>query len=359
MPALAKCKQSWQVSCILYLGSSQEYDGRLSIGLPTALILVMNQDHTSLLHEPAVPGFIYGLGSTMQTLNDMASEIARTDIPVLIVGESGTGKDAYAKLIHRLSPKSESRLKKINCASFEPGELFGNYRQSGQPFALADSYGTFYLDNLQELEAASQRELLSRLPDGENLDANEQPSVRFISSTAGSLESEVEAGSFRRELYFRLNGVCLRLPPLRERREDIPALVDYFLNKHSTLLNKVAPPISEKAFQTLSSYHWPGNIRELENLARKLVVFGDVQVALNDLQIAVFASFAPAESSQGGSLKVAARAASKKAERELIMQALERTRWNRKRAARELQISYKSLLYKIKQIGVSNGKRES
>jgi len=339
--------------------SSEECGGQPSVGLPLTSILTMDQDHATVLHEPVAPGFIYGLGSTMQTLNEMASEIARTHIPVLIVGESGTGKDAYAKLIHRLSPKSESRFKKINCSSFEPGELFANYRQSGQSFALADSYGTFYLDNVQELEAASQRELLSRLPDGENLDANEQLSVRFISSTAGSLESEVEAGSFRRELYFRLNGVCLRLPPLRERKEDIPALVDYFVNKHSTLLNKVAPSISEKAFQTLSSYHWPGNIRELENLARKLVVFGDVQVALNDLQIAVFASYAPAESSQGGSLKVAARAASKKAERELIMQALERTRWNRKRAARELQISYKSLLYKIKQIGVSNGKRES
>ena len=319
----------------------------------------MDQDHATVLHEPAVPGFIYGLGPTMQTLNDMASEIARTDIPVLIVGESGTGKDAYAKLIHRLSPKSESRLKKINCASFELAELFGHYPQSKQLLALPDSYGTFYLDNVQELDAASQRELLSHLPDGESLDAKGQPSARFISSTVGSLESEVEAGSFRRELYFRLNGACLRLPPLRDRKEDVPALVEYFVNKHSTLLNKVAPPINEQAFQTLSAYHWPGNIRELENLARKLVVFGDVQIALSDLQIAAFASNTPVGPSQGGSLKVAARAASKKAERELIMQALERTRWNRKRAARELQISYKSLLYKIKQIGVSNGKHES
>ena len=319
----------------------------------------MNQDHATILHEPAVPGFIYGLGSTMQTLNDMAGEIARTDIPVLVVGESGTGKDAYAKLIHRLSLRSESRFKKINCASFAPSEFSGQFRQSRQLPTLADSYGTFYLDNVQELDAASQRELLSHLSDGETTDPQVQTSVRFISSTAGSLESEVEAGSFRRELYFRLNGVCLRLPPLRERKEDIAALLDYFVNKHSTLLNKVAPPINDKAFQNLSEYHWPGNIRELENLARKLVVFGDVQIALNDLQISAFASYAPVGLTHGGSLKVAARAASKKAERELIMQALERTRWNRKRAARELQISYKSLLFKIKQIGVTNGKHES
>ena len=302
-----------------------------------------------------MPGFVYGLGPTMQTLNDMAGEVARTDIPVLVIGESGTGKDAYAKLIHRLSLKSEFLLKKINCASFEPEELFGQLRQSRQPLAR---HGTFYLDNVQELDTVSQRELLSHLPDGENLDSKELPSVRFISSTTGSLESEVEAGNFRRELYFRLNGVSLRLPPLRERKEDIPALVEYCVNKHSTLLNKVAPQLSEQAFQSLSAYHWPGNIRELENLARKLVVFGDVQIALNDLQMAGVVSSASGGASQGGSLKVAARAASKKAERELIMQALERTRWNRKRAARELQISYKSLLYKIKQIGVSNGKHE-
>jgi DNA-binding NtrC family response regulator len=319
----------------------------------------MNQNHATIIQEPLLSGFVYGLGATMQTLNDMAGEIARTDIPVLVVGESGTGKDAYAKLIHRLSFKGGSRFTKINCASFDPADFFGQLRKSRQSDPPVDSCRTFYLDNIQEMDAVSQRELLSHLSDGESLDLNEEPSARFISSTAASLELEVEAGRFRRELYFRLNGVCLRLPPLRERKGDIPVLMDYFVNKHSVLLKKVAPPINDKAIQTMSAYHWPGNIRELENLARKLVVFGDVQLALNDLQIAGAVNYAAPESSLGGSLKVAARAASKKAEREMIMQALERTRWNRKRAARELQISYKSLLYKIKQIGVSNGKHES
>lgn len=319
----------------------------------------MSHDHTTVLHESATPGFVYGSSPATQTLNEMVAEIARTDIPVLIVGESGTGKDAYAKLIHRLSVMSHSRLKKINCASFDPVELFGQLRLSAQSPSAADTCGTFYLDNVQELDVASQRELISHLPDGERLDSGEQSIVRFISSTAGNLESEVEAGTFRRELYFRLNGVCLRLPSLRERKEDIPALLDHFVGKHAALLGKAAPHITDRALQTMSAYHWPGNIRELENLARKLVVFGDIQIALNDLQAATFAPNAPAGPAQGGSLKVAARAASKKAERELIMQALERTRWNRKRAARDLQISYKSLLYKIKQIGVSNGKHES
>lgn len=318
----------------------------------------MNHHRTSVQDEPAIAGFVYGLGPAMQALNDMVAEIARTDIPVLVVGESGTGKDAYAKLIHRLSLKNETPLQKINCASFDPGQLLSQMRQSNPRFTTADPPGTLYLDNVQDLDMACQRALLSLLPDGESIDSKDEFSLRLISSTARSLESEVEAGRFRRELYFRLNGACLRLPPLRERMEDIPVLAEYFLNKHSTALKKKAPPLSNKAIQTLTAYHWPGNIRELENLARKIVVFGDVQLALNDLQTASIVTGRTAVVAQGASLKVAARAASKQAERELIMQALERTRWNRKRAARELQISYKSLLYKIKQIGALNGVHE-
>ena len=173
----------------------------------------------------------------------------------------------------------------------------------------------------------------------------------MISSTPRSLESEVEEGRFRRELYFRLNGACLRLPPLRERSEDVPALAEHFLNKHAALLKRKRPPVGTKQMQDLVAYHWPGNIRELENLARKIVVFGDVQMVLNDLHSTWMAEHVPVENGPRASLKVAARAASQRAEREMIMQALERTHWNRKRAARELQISYKSLLYKIKQIG--------
>jgi len=232
-------------------------------------------------------------------------------------------------------------------------------RQSNPCFTTADPSGTFYLDNVQELDMACQRALLSILPDGESADSKDEFCLRLISSTTRNLESEVEAGRFRRELYFRLNGACLRLPPLRERTEDIPVLAEYFLNKHSTALKKKAPLLSNKAIQTLTAYSWPGNIRELENLARNMVVFGDVQMALNDLQTHSIVTGRPAVVAQGSSLKVAARAASKQAERELIMKALEHTRWNRKRAARELQISYKSLLYKIKQMGAFDGDREN
>ncbi len=303
------------------------------------------------MEAPATDGFVYGVSPTMQTVNEMAAEIARTDIPVLIVGESGTGKDAYARLIHRLSLKSELRLQKIDCATFDPTQLTTQMRQSSQGFLSPEAYGTIYFDNVQELGIASQRALLSLLPDEQSSDRKEEKCCRVISSAPRSLESEVEEGRFRRELYFRLNGACLRLPPLRERAEDIPALTEHFLNKHAAHLKRKQPPVGNKAMQDLVAYHWPGNIRELENLARKMVVFGDVQLVLNDLHSTWISGHAPIESGSRASLKVAARAASKRAERELIMQALERTHWNRKRAARELQISYKSLLYKIKQIG--------
>jgi two-component system response regulator AtoC len=214
------------------------------------------------------------------------------------------------------------------------------------------------LDNLQELDAAAQRTLLSWLSDSEDTEPGTEQGMRLISSATSNLESEVELGRFRRELYFRLNGACLRIPPLRERVEDIPLLAEHFLGKYSTAFNKNAPQLNQAAAQALREYHWPGNIRELENFIRKAVLFGDFQIALKELQFVGLGTSKPGASTQCSSLKVAARAASKKAERELILQALEHTHWNRKRAARDLQISYKSLLYKIKQIGVSEKKQE-
>ena len=311
----------------------------------------MDQQQTHVMETTTIDGFVYGVSPTIQAVNGMAAEIAGTDIPVLILGESGSGKDAYARFIHRLSAKRELRLQKIDCATFEPTQLAGPMRQSSRSPLPEEACGTIYFDNVQELGVESQRALLSLLPDEQNSDRKGE-CVRVISSTPRSLESEVEEGHFRRELYFRLNGACLRLPPLRDRAEDVPALAEHFLNKHAALLKRKRPPLGNKQMQDLVAYHWPGNIRELENLARKIVVFGDVQMVLNDLHNAWMADHVPAvDNGPRTSLKVAARAASQRAEREMIIQALERTHWNRKRAARELQISYKSLLYKIKQIG--------
>lgn len=298
--------------------------------------------------------FVAGRSASVQSLNDLVAEIAKTNIPVLLVGESGTGKEIYARLIHRLSGLGETSLKKVSCASLEAAKLLEEIREESHPrgTGLTESARTVFLDAVHELDAACQRVLLSLLPDGEPGTLSGQSSSRFICSTSRNLEKEVEAGRFRRELYFRINGVILRLPPLRQRKEDIPTLLDYFLARHSNELKKDIPPIPGDAHELMASYEWPGNIRELENLARKIVAVGNPAIALGDLHATHLGVSMLGDPTHVTSLKVAARAASRRTERELILQALERTHWNRKRAARELQISYKSLLYKIKQIGV-------
>jgi two-component system, NtrC family, response regulator AtoC len=309
---------------------------------------------TRTLEQVAGAGFVYGQGASVHSLDSLVADIARTNIPILLVGESGTGKEVYARLIHKLSGLGEAPLKKVSCAALDAERLLAEVREE----FLADRDGgetvarTVFLDGVHELDAACQRVLLSLLPDGEPSARNGEKLLRFISSTSRNLEKEVEAGRFRRELYFRINGVILRLPPLRERKEDIPALLEYFVSKHSNELKKNTPELSSDARELLVSYDWPGNIRELENMAKKIVAVGNPTLALADLHATRATVPITGESAHISSLKVAARAASRRAERELILKALEQTHWNRKRAALELQISYKSLLNKIKQIGI-------
>jgi two-component system response regulator AtoC len=188
--------------------------------------------------------------------------------------------------------------------------------------------------------------------------------MRVISSTTRNLEEEMKSGRFQEELYYRINGVHLRLPPLRDRSEDIPALLEFFFKKYASLFERSEPKISDATMSLLLRHSWPGNIRELENVARKIVALGDEHLATHDLSVgngskapdphtgvsrisATVYSHVPTRS-----LKEAARAASRVAERAMILDQLERTHWNRKKAARELQISYKALLYKLKQLGL-------
>jgi two-component system, NtrC family, response regulator AtoC len=302
-------------------------------------------------------GLVRGQAAGVRSLNALVEEIARTDIPVLLVGESGTGKEVYARLIHRLSGLSEVPLKKVSCAALEAGRLLAEACLAGDADREV-SPRTLFLDGVHELDAVCQRALLSLLPDGEPKGSTGKTIPRLISSTSRNLEKEIAAGRFRRELYFRISGVVLRLPPLRERKEDIPALLEYFFQKHSTELKKNTPELTGEALKLVESCDWPGNIRELENLAKRIVAVGDATLALADLRATRVAVDVNEESWRASSLKVASRAASRHAERELIENALERTRWNRKRAAQDLQISYKSLLYKIKQTGLEGKKTE-
>jgi two-component system response regulator AtoC len=173
---------------------------------------------------------------------------------------------------------------------------------------------------------------------------------RFICGTSRELEPEVKAGKFREDLYYRISGVCLRLPPLRQRKEDIPVLRDWFLRAAARDFCRAVPVLSPETQSFFLQYSWPGNIRELKDAARAIVALGDETLAMGGLR-SLLRRVDRGGNGEKISLKDAARAASREAERELILQVLTRTRWNRRRAAQELQISYKALLYKLKQIG--------
>ena len=311
-----------------------------------------------LPEELATAGVVCGRGASVRSLHALVADLARTDIPVLLIGESGTGKEVYARLIHRLSGSGETVLKKVSCTALDAPGLLRQVQEGLQPGRGEARTRTLFLDGVDELDPACQRVLLSLLPDGDPKSGAETM-ARLISSASINLEKEVETGRFRRELYFRINGAILRLPPLRDRKEDIPALLEYFLTKHAGELKSKTLVLDSVALELLTSYDWPGNIRELENMAKKILALGDAKVALDDLRAAPVN--VPKSSHNGGvsSLKIAAREASRRTEREMILKALEGTHWNRKRAARELQISYKALLYKIKQIGVQESESEA
>jgi two-component system response regulator AtoC len=302
------------------------------------------------------PGFVYGRSEAILPVNSIVGEISRTDIPVLVEGESGTGKDVYARLIHQLSALRELPLVKLNCTVLEPGELLSRVKTSlaaNCAGGAQESAGTLYLDGIDELDLDCQRVLLAMLQERE-MSSGGAMGFRLICTATKNLDREIGLGRFRRELYFRINGACVKLPALRHRKEDVTALMEYFLEKHAAEVGKRIPILSADEEELLRSYDWPGNIRELANLARKMVALGQSRAAITELKRPEPVRSKRAEYPSGASLslKVVAKEASRLAERDLILKALERTHWNRKRAARELQVSYKALLYKIKQMDV-------
>ena len=296
--------------------------------------------------------YLRAVSPSMYAIEHVIADIAPTDISVLLVGESGTGKDAVAFQIHLLSPRCQKPFRKLSCSSVSPEALFPE-TENGVSRRSGGQGGTLYLDEVSDLSSAAQAQLLQALSEGER-SSGEGVNERLICATNRNLEEQMRAGRFREELYFRINGVCLRLPPLRHRQEDLTGLADFFLGKYATLFERPQPALSRPALGRLQQHQWPGNIRELENSMKKLVVLGDEGMAVTDLGRLPQEIPAPSNGTSGISLKEAARAASRQAERELILKVLGRTRWNRKRAALELKISYKALLYKLKQIGLDD-----
>jgi len=285
----------------------------------------------------------------MQAVERSIQWVARTSVPVLIAGERGTGRRTLAMRIHQIS--AGNGFFQFDCGTLLPEHL----RQIAQILATESHASadqerrtdTLYLREIGELPSAAQAILLQHLVgDG----STGSTGVRIITSTSHGLETELAERRLSEDLYHRLNGVSLHIPPLRSRKEDIPVFISRFLRTYLELFVRTEPILTDSQLQALVEYGWPGNLGELENVVRAMVASGSIATALKLLQ-----AFHGPEFGRTGELaplKRVARAASLNAQRELIATALARTRWNRKLAAEQLQISYKALLYKLKEVGL-------
>jgi len=287
-------------------------------------------------------GFLDTLSPGMKAVGLVVRELAQNTVPVLLLAEPGAGKRTTARRIHQLRGYRPEKFRILACSTLAPQQIGSNEEGWLQP-------GTIFLQEVGDLTVECQSRLVEILCRGTK-NGRDGEGPRLICGSSHDLEAEVHSGRFREDLYYRISGVCLRLPPLRQRKEDIASLTGFFLAKYGRDFRRPAPVLSPQTHQLFHDYNWPGNIRELEDAARAIVVLGDEAVAMGGLRAVLMK---PDRSAQGErvSLKQAARAASREAEKELILKVLTRTRWNRRRAAQELQISYKALLYKLKQIG--------
>jgi len=305
----------------------------------------MDLDRTKILATAGAPQngsvrvWLESVSAGMRTVEAVIRELSQNDVPVLVVAEHGSGKAAAAARIHVLSSRAS-----------EPFQVYQGREANAEVLAACDGQGgTVYLQEAGDLTAVAQKELVRQI--GLNGNGDTQRHVpRFICGTSRELETEVKAGKFREDLYYGISGVCLRLPPLRQRKEDIPVLRDWFLSAAARDFCRAVPALSSETRNFFLEYSWPGNIRELKDAARAIVALGDETLAMGGLR-SLLRRVDHGANGEKVSLKDAARAASREAEREIILQVLTRTRWNRRRAAQELQISYKALLYKLKQIG--------
>ena len=306
----------------------------------------------------------------MLSIRDRIEKIAAANVPVLLEGESGIGKDVLARYIHLRSPWSSGPFVKVNCPAV-PGtliesELFGYERgaftgaNATKPGRVEMAHrGTLFLDEISELDFSLQSKLLQLLQDGQFSRIGSQQDktvdVRVVCATNKILKDEVALGSFRQDLYYRINVVRVHLPALRDRAMDIPPLVNYFLDYYNLKYNCRAKPLSPSCLEQMQFYSWPGNIRQLENLIRRYVIIDSEESILPELVNVTSSAKLPFNIPTNGpiSLKKITRKAADEVERKMIFATLQITNWNRKRAARNLGISYRALLYKLRAFGVA------
>lgn len=316
----------------------------------------MNNEHSSSYAQSLTPhrsaswNLLPFRSPTMRELHSAITDIARTDVPVLLIGERGTGKEIIAREIHEHYPGADSPFVMVRCRERDARffrELFTETVRAACEEGRQRT--TVFLDEIGDLNLPCQSALAEAIADGDGKAMAVHLGARLISSNSHSLEEEIRKERFREDLFYRLNGICLRVPPLRHRKEDIPALMEFFLELHAGALGCPPAVLQAKTMQALLQHSWPGNVRELEEVAKKILL-SDERTIVAGLTPSASGSLAGERFSAVSSLKEAARNASRQVERELILMTLTRTRWNRKRAARELGISYKALLYKLKQI---------
>lgn len=335
------------------------------------------QEHIESLENDL---FFLAASPVMKQIRSQISLVAKVDVPVLLLGESGVGKEILARLVHKLSPRAHHPLLKVNCAAlpadlleselfgYEQGAFTGATRQKPGKFELCNK-GTILLDEIGEMSATLQAKLLHVLQDGQFARlggrANISADFRVLAATNIDVKKAIENRTFREDLYYRLNAFTINIPPLRDRKEEIPLLFRHFMNQFSEKYAHPSITYTEKLIQACMSYHWPGNLRELGNFVKRYMVLQDEALAISELAEKArgqsLMSGGADETGAGGGdlgLKSLVRSLKDKTELKAIEEALVASNWNRKLAASRLNISYKALLYKMKQYQISQPRAE-
>ena len=320
----------------------------------------------------------------MQQVKSIIEQVADSELTVLIRGESGTGKEIVGRMLHTLSGRSEEQFTKVNCAAiprdlleaelfgYEKGAFTGAHKTKPGRFEVANK-GSIFLDEIGDMPMELQSKLLQVLEQQEFVRVgginNIHVDVRIVCATNKNLEEAIQRQAFRDDLFYRLNEITIYLPPLRERREDIPLLARHFLDRYNGLYNKEYPELTAETMSRLTGFSWPGNVRQLENLIKQIVVRGDETIVgdlLSANATAVLSSVAAPviagesemseELANSYSLKKRVGFAIAREEKKLISDVLNKTNWNRRKASDLLEISYRSLLYKIKEYKLNSSK---
>ena len=322
---------------------------------------------TTVINLPEGASFVCA-SPAMSRIYAQVSVIAKFDMPVLMLGESGTGKEVLSLLIHHLSPRANYPFLKVNCAAvpadlleselfgYEAGAFTGATKSKPGKFELCEQ-GTILLDEIGEMPPPLQAKLLHFLQDHRfsrlGSRTTTKADVRILAATNIKVEEALASKMLREDLYYRLSGFTMQIPPLRERKKEIPLLLEHFMKRNAAQFSSPERRFSPKLIQACLSYSWPGNLRQLENFVRRFLVLGDEELAMSELRINQRSNGEPGASVVAQpdvtGLKFLARAVKKEAEAAAMAHALEQTNWHRQKAAALLKISYKALLYKIKQ----------